>query len=63
MSVRYLDLADYVIIAEAVTGLGVETVAKVLNLDLDDAALHSRRWLGSGGMSCIQTSPTRQRSW
>ena len=45
---RYLDLADYVSIAEAVTGLGVETVAKVLNLDLDDAA-EAAVWASAAG--------------
>lgn len=41
MTVEYLDLADFVNIAAAVTGLGVDTVMKVANLDLADSALHA----------------------
>lgn len=41
MTVEYLDLADFVHIAAAVTGLGVDTVMKVANLDLADSALHA----------------------
>lgn len=41
MNVEYLDLADYVTVASAVTGLEVDTVMKVTNLDLADSALHA----------------------
>lgn len=41
MSVAYLDLADYVAIAAEITGLDVETVMRVANLDLADSALHA----------------------
>ena len=41
MTVEYLDLADYIAISAAVTGLDVETVMKVANLDLADSALHA----------------------
>jgi death-on-curing protein len=41
VTVEYLDLADYVAISAAVTGLDVETVMKVANLDLADSALHA----------------------
>lgn len=41
MTVEYLDLADFVNIVAAVTGLGVDTVMKVANLDLADSALHA----------------------
>ena len=41
MSVEYLDLADYVAIAAAVTGLDLRTVMNVTNLDLADSALHA----------------------
>lgn len=41
MSVEYLDLADYVAIAAAVTGLDLHTVMNMTNLDLADSALHA----------------------
>lgn len=41
MTVEYLDLADYVAISAAVTGLEVETLMKVANLGLADSALHA----------------------
>ncbi|MEO6629450.1 MAG: Fic family protein [Aquihabitans sp.] len=41
MTVRYLDLTDYVAIAEEVTGLDETTVLRVANLDLADSALHA----------------------
>lgn len=41
MTDEYLDLADYIAISAAVTGLDVETVMKVANLDLADSALHA----------------------
>lgn len=41
MSVEYLDLADYLVIAAEVTGLDVETVIKIVDLDLADSALHA----------------------
>ena len=41
MSVRYLDLVDYVTIAVAVTGLDTATVAYAGKLDLAESALHA----------------------
>lgn len=41
MSARYLDLADYVGIAAAVTGLDEALIVKVAKLDLADSALHA----------------------
>lgn len=41
MSVEYLDLADFLLIAEAVTGLDVKTLTKVSRLPLADSALHA----------------------
>ena len=41
MNVQYLDLADYLAIATEVTGLDVETVVKVADLNLADSALHA----------------------
>ena len=41
MTVRYLDLTDYVAIAEEATGLDGTTVLRVANLDLADSALHA----------------------
>ncbi len=41
MRVEYLDLADYVGIAAAVTGLDEGLITKVAKLDLADSALHA----------------------
>lgn len=41
MTVRYLDLVDYLSIAEAVTGLDVRTLSRVADLTLADSALHA----------------------
>ena len=41
MSVEYLDLADYIAIAAAVTGLDLRTVMNMTNHDLADSALHA----------------------
>lgn len=41
MTVEYLDLADFLVIAAEVTGLDVDTVIKVADLDLADSALHA----------------------
>ena len=41
MSVEYLDLADFIAIAAAVTGLDEDTVVKVADLGLADSALHA----------------------
>jgi death-on-curing protein len=38
---EYLDLADYLLIAEAVTGVPAETLARIPSLDLADSALHA----------------------
>jgi death-on-curing protein len=41
VTVYYLDLADYLLIAEEITGLPDATLVKVANLDLADSALHA----------------------
>lgn len=41
MSVEYIELADYLVIAAEVTGLDAETVTQVTKLDLADSALHA----------------------
>ena len=41
MTIEYLDLADYIGIASAITGLDEVIVTKVANLDLADSALHA----------------------
>lgn len=43
MTVRYLDLDDYVEIATAVTGLGEATIRESGRLDLADSALNAPR--------------------
>ena len=41
MNIEYIDLADYIAIATAVTGLDLRTVMNITNLDLADSALHA----------------------
>ena len=41
MTVRYLNLADYLEIAEAVTGLKPDVIRRVSRLELADSALHA----------------------
>lgn len=41
MTIAYVDLADYVAIAAAATGLDALTIMRVANLDLADSALHA----------------------
>jgi hypothetical protein len=41
VSIEYLQLVDYLAIAVEVTGLSVETITRVANLDLADSALHA----------------------
>lgn len=41
MNVEYLDIADFIAIAQAVTGLDLQTVMNVTNIDLADSALHA----------------------
>ena len=41
MSVRYLDLLDYVAIVAEVTGLDRDGVPRIAKLDLADSALHA----------------------
>lgn len=41
MNIEYLDLADFIAIAQAVTGLDLQTVLNVTNVDLADSALHA----------------------
>ena len=41
MSVRYLELVDYLAVAAAVTGLDEETIIRVTDVGLADSALHA----------------------
>jgi len=41
VNVEYLDIADFIAIAQAVTGLDLQTVVNVTNIDLADSALHA----------------------
>jgi death on curing protein len=41
--IDYLDLVDYLLIADAVTGIPAETLAKLPRIDLADSALHAPR--------------------
>ena len=41
MSVEYLDLADFIAISAAVTGLDEDTITKIADLGLADSALHA----------------------
>ena len=41
MITEYLDLADYIAVAQAVTGLDLRTVMNATNHDLADSALHA----------------------
>jgi death-on-curing protein len=41
VTIRYLDLVDYIAIAAEVTGLDATTVMRIANLDLADSALHA----------------------
>lgn len=41
MSIEYPDLADYLAIAAAVTGVDLKTLANATKLDLADSALHA----------------------
>lgn len=41
MSVRYLDLVDYLAIAAEITGLDDDSVSRVARLHLADSALHA----------------------
>jgi hypothetical protein len=40
-STEYLDLADFLVIAEAVLGIDSDTLIKTSRLDLADSALHA----------------------
>jgi hypothetical protein len=41
VSVVYLDIVDYLAIAAEVTGLDIDTVSRVAQLNLADSALHA----------------------
>ena len=60
MSVEYLDLADYIAIAAAVTGLDLKTVMNVTNHDLADSALHAPA-AGFGDTDLYSDFVTRRR--
>jgi hypothetical protein len=57
VSVEYLELADYLAIAAEVTGLSIETIIRVTNLDLADSALHAP----GAGRACRCPSLQRAR--
>ena len=62
MRVQYLDLADFLAVACEVTGLDLDTVTAVANLDMADSALHAPM---EGGCSAPpksgRASPDRQK--
>ena len=41
MSVEYLDLTDFLVIAEEILGISAEDIARVSRLDLAESALHA----------------------
>jgi hypothetical protein len=57
--VRYLTLAEALLIGEAVTGPSAAVVASASRLDLLDSALHPHK-PGSATSSSTPTSPTKQ---
>jgi death on curing protein len=59
--VAYLDLADYLAIAAEVTGLEVNTLSRVTQLNLADSALHAPA-AGWGDGELYPDFVTRQRS-
>ena len=62
MSVEYLDLADYVGIAAAVTGLDEGLITKVAELDIWPTRRSMRQRRGSATTTSTQTSSTRPLS-
>lgn len=54
MSWRYLELADYLVIAEAVLDIPAETLARLNRLDLADSALNAP----SAGYGDVEAYPT-----
>lgn len=58
MSIKYLDLGDFLGIAELVLDVGAEDIAHVSRLELAESALHARR-LSSVGWSSIRISLPR----
>jgi hypothetical protein len=58
--IRYLSLAEYVWLAEQVTGIEAAVLAKAARIDLADSALHPRPALTA--KSSTPTSSTRRRS-
>ena len=59
--IRYLSLAEYVWLAEQVTGVEAAVLAKASRLDLADSALHAPP-PGSKTRTSIPTSSTRPPS-
>ena len=57
MTVDYLDLTDYLAIAAEVTGLDLDTILKVTDLNLADSALHAPD--GAGSRRQRSTGPNR----
>lgn len=49
MPTRYLELGDYLIVAEAILGIAAETLARLPRLDLADSALNAPA-AGFGGV-------------
>lgn len=60
---KYLDLIDYLLIAEAVTGIQAEVLAKLPRIDLAESALHAPQASLSVRWSSTRSSPPRRRSY
>jgi len=59
--IHYLDLVDYLLIAEAVTGIPAETPAKLPGIDLAGSALHAPQ-AEFGSTEFYPDFPSRPRS-
>lgn len=57
---RYIDLAEYLWLAEQVTGVSAETLVKSSRIDLADSARSMPLWPASAMKTSTQTSSTRQ---
>jgi hypothetical protein len=61
VSIRYVELVDYLAIATEVTGLDANTLTRVAKIDLAESALHAPA-AGSARQNSTQTSPRRPPS-
>ncbi len=57
MRIRYLDLADYLLVAEAVLGVDAEDIARFAGIALADSALHAP----AAGFGDVEFHPGVQR--